>query len=129
MSKIALATTILLIGAQRHMLYELTQQRALWWNLCGALAIISLLGLVVFRERGWKSIEGAALALACCWFLYEEVLVSVCSAWRIFDWWPVGRFDNQCIKQFGAKATSLGILLVGAAIAAVTVRADRGTSG
>lgn len=106
---------MLLLGVLRHVTWEVVDQQALVWNLCGAVVISVLL------IQRWMDKRGVALGLVVLWFLYEEALVGICSAWRIADWWPVAIGEGQCNLKFGAKLSSISLVLIGLLIVRISL--------
>ena len=98
---------LLLLGVFRHEVWGLTSHGALFWNLCGSIVI------AIFVLREWRRSPGLPVALVCIWWLYEETLVSVCSAYRIIDWWPVAPGEEQCSARFSFKFGALSLVLLG----------------
>lgn len=111
-----LAVVLLLAGVVRHHAWELVGPAALVWNVCGAAVIALLILLLLKREPKQLPLDLVAVA---GWFLYEEMLVAACSAWRIFDWWPVAAGEEQCSARIGIKLGSLSLVLIGLLIVMV----------
>ena len=114
-----LAALALLAGVVRHLLWEHTQQQALAWNLFGAVAVLSLLGII------WQQNRGAILGSVLAWFAYEESLVGICSAWRMVDWWPVLHGQEQCSARIEVNIGAASLVAIGA-LASVIAMETRG---
>lgn len=99
---------LLLIGAQRHYLYE--QFPAGWqddvWNICGAVAVLALAWATV---AAWPSRWAVLVAI---WLSAEEALVAGCSAWWLVDPLIVAPGDEQCTARVGFKFGAVGIAAV-----------------
>lgn len=111
-----LAILLLLAGVIRHLSWEYFNEPALIWNATGALVISLLLGLI------WNQNKGKVIGLVILWFLYEEMLVAVCSTWRIFDWWSAMDSEEMCSSRIGFKLGSFSLVLLGALIVKVASR-------
>lgn len=60
-----------------------------------------------------KGRRGVLLWIVASWWLYEEALVGICSAWRMWDWWPVAAGQEQCSARLGVHLGALSWVIVG----------------
>lgn len=75
---------------------------------------MSFLLLMVMRAH-WS----ALVATVGGWWLYEEALVALCSAWRMFDWWQVLPGQEQCSARVGFRLGALSLVILGALAAII----------
>lgn len=115
-----IAAALLLLGVLKHFGYELApadmsdERVGLVWNALGSLATTGLLAIV------WARYRSPVVGLVVMWWLYEEALVCVCSAWRLVDWWPVAEGEQQCTAKLGPNLGAISLVIVGACIAKVS---------
>lgn len=112
---------LLLLGVLRHQAWTHSSAPSLAWNLCGAVVVSALLLIALRGQRG------VLLWLVASWWLYEEALVGICSAWRMWDWWPVAAGEEQCSARVGVHLGALSWVIVGwFAVAAATTPNNKG---
>lgn len=97
----------------RNELWNHFSQQALVWNLCGSLAIVVLL-VIVLRSHASHSVW-----LVVLWWIYEETLTSLCTAGRMIHWWYVGPGREQCSEKIGMHLGAISLVAIGALAAAI----------
>ena len=104
-----LAALLLVAGAVRHQVWEnvAAESAAYVWNICGALAMLVLIEVIVQQHRD------AALSLVGKWWQYEEALVAGCSGWHLLDPWEVGPGQELCSSRLGFQLGSITLLALG----------------
>lgn len=100
---------LLALGVIRHVPYEHVSPalRGQAFHALGAL-VMSCLVLSIWREHRSKSV-----ALVASWWLYEEILVMTCSAWRVIDWWPIPLGEDQCTAMTGYRLGAASLVAIG----------------
>ena len=100
------AAALLLIGAQRHYAWALWDDSR-WqsgvWNICAALAILSLLAMVPKR--------GALAWAVAVWFAAEELLVVGCATAQLLNPLPPDGTE-QCTSHTGMKLGAFGLVVM-----------------
>ena len=115
-----IAAALLLLGVLKHFGYELApadmapERVGLVWNALGSLTTMGLLAIV------WTKYHGPVVGSVIAGWLYEEMLVGICSTWRLVDWWPVAEGEQQCTAKMGPSLGAISLVIVGACIAKVS---------
>lgn len=112
----AVAVALLLGGAIRHLGWENSPEPALAWNAMGAMSVMLLLSLVMWKH--WR----APVIAVVTWWAYEEALVLTCSTWRMFDWWYASPEEEMCSARLGFKLGAFSLVLIGFLICKVVTR-------
>ena len=107
---------LLLLGAIRHQAWDLFDAGALAWNICGSIVVCVLLVKAVWTERSRLS------WLIVAWWLYEEFLIILCSAWRMVEWWQVLPGQEQCSARLGVHLGAVSMVIVAWFAAALLAR-------
>lgn len=103
------AVLLLCLGVLRHVPYEHVPApiRGQVFHAMGAFVMACLLLLL------WREHKSKAVTLVVLWWLYEETLVMMCSAWRIIQWWPIPLGQDQCTQKLGYNAMAASLLAIG----------------
>ena len=97
---------LLLLGVQRHYLWEISTQQSIVWNICGSIAILVLLWIVT--AKFWSK---TAFFIALWWSL-EELQTVVCSTVYLFRPWTIKEGEAMCSSLLGFDLSSIGIACV-----------------
>lgn len=110
-----LGIALLLLAVLKHFGIEWVPPADQWetWNAIGALATTALL-IIVGSGRG--PVVGAVVG----WWVYEEMLVWLCSELQVIDWRPVAEGEQQCSARFGSHAMHISFVVLGFVLSRVT---------
>ena len=99
---------MLLIGATRHYAWDWfpMELKGVASKGLGGLALLAMIWTV------YKLRPSGTLALVMLWWAFEELQVVLCSAWFMFDPWPVAPGQAMCSAKVGFDIGAIGIMII-----------------